>query len=591
VAVAEGRFVLYPRIEAPLQPGDYRFRASQALTATEHDAQSLPVAELRTHVTVRAPRYALPPDQLLSTFPPAGSEGDYGLRLPQVVIRRRTLPWERSVQDGVAPEVPWLALVVIAEGEAQLRLNQPVAQCVTAGVSLPGVAESELGNCLEIRKSIVDQIFPAQAEVSLLAHAREVDIHDTELMMGDDDGFLAVVVANRLPLPGRDADGNAAPITYLACLVNLEGQFLDLRSRAAKPVFRTPYPVKSTDLTLSQAPASPTGAIGPAIGLPEAGPTPYDAPSAGVATGAATDVYADMALDFASAPVSGYIAGHSVTVDPTMRFPVLLHWSFTSFGNATFRSLMEGLDSGLLGTVGTLDPMQRSGRPPLEVVETGHVGLIHRTRRGDPVRSWYRGPFVAHPMAQAPTSRLPLAHAADQLRIVVPDGREDISLAAAFEIGRMLALARPSMVAALMRWRQTGYQAGRRRVMWESLAPFLDAVLGAGEHRIDSRLGVLLGRGLVEAVVIRPQDLLGEPRPKIEAGRPLDVTGTVEQVLARGFGLDSGLFGGDPATVLDRLRTSPVIEAGESAPGDLDEALATTLAQQLQDLQFEGGSR
>ena len=72
----------------------------------------------------------------------------------------------------------------------------------------------------------------------LLAHAREVDINDTELMMGDDDGFLAVVIANRLPLPGQDAEGEEVPVKYLACLVNLEGQFDQLlpRGAAAPPV-------------------------------------------------------------------------------------------------------------------------------------------------------------------------------------------------------------------------------------------------------------------------------------------------------------------------------------------------------------------
>ena len=204
MAVGEGKFVLYSRIEPPLQAGDYRFLTNQDLSATGHSPSQLPVAELPTYVNVRSPRYTLPPDQVLSTFPPAGSEGAYGSRLPQVVIRRRTLPWERLVQTGVSRSTPWLALVLIAEGEAELKLNLPVAQCVTPGVSLPGKADVELGNYLQIRKSVVDRVFPTRLDVPLLAHAREVDIHDTELMMGDDDGFLAVVISNRLPLAGRD---------------------------------------------------------------------------------------------------------------------------------------------------------------------------------------------------------------------------------------------------------------------------------------------------------------------------------------------------------------------------------------------------
>jgi hypothetical protein len=601
MAVGEGKFVLYSRIEPPLEAGDYRFTASQNLTAAGHGSGTLPVAELPTHVTVRSPRYALPPDQVLSTFPPAGSEGSYGSRLPQVVIRRRSLPWERSVQAGAPRSTPWLALVLIAEGEAELKLNQPVAQCVTPGTTLSGKADTELGNYLQIRKSMVDRIFPTQLDVPLLAHAREVDIHDTELMMGDDDGFLAVVIANRLPLPGRDTNGDAVPVKYLACLVNLEGQFLDLLERAPEPARFTSVPIKYLDIRADQAtwdhaqmgryPAAPVSnaaatpttmpttttaaklgpTIGSVVGVPSAAASPYAPPSTwstDAASRGVADVYAEMAQDFRHAAVSGFVAGAVISLDPTMRFPVLLHWSFTSYGATTFRSLMEGLDSGLLGTVPE-DAQDETGRLPLEVVETGHTGLAHRTRRGDSVRSWYRGPFVAHPTIDPPTGRLPLAHSADQLRIVVPDGREDISLAAAFEIGRLLALARPAMVAALLRWRQTGYQTLRREAVWSELRPFLDAVLPEGDRLVDSRLGVHLGRGLVDAVIARPQDFLGDPRPPVDAGRPLTVDSRAEVLLGNGFGFKADVLTGDPSTVLDRLRDSTVLRPMDAAgPGN-----------------------
>jgi hypothetical protein len=529
MAVGEGKFVLYSRIEPPLPAGDYRITATQDLSATGMSGSQLPVADLPTHVTVRSPRSVLPPDQVLSTFPPAGSEGAYGSRLPQVVIRRRTLPWERLVQADAPRSTPWLALVLIAEGEAELKLNQPVRDCVTPGTTLPGKAEVELGNCLWIRRSVVDRVFPTRLDVPLLAHAREVDIHDTELMMGDDDGFLAVVISNRLPLPGVDKDGRLVPVKYLACLVNLEGQFMSLLERAPEPKGVTTLPNKAADIHASVAQwdhtkmgrlpydvgIGPRGRAAAPIGEPEIGSVtgvPASAAAASPSTQQAgwtsstahhtgSDVYAAMAVDFSEAVIGGMVAnaGGIVAVDPTLRFPVLLHWSFTSFGRTTFRSLVEGLDSGLLGTVGE-DSHPLEGRLPLEVVETGHTGLAHRTRRGDQVRSWYRGPFVPHPAADPPGGRLPLAHAADQLRIIAPDGREDISLAAAFEIGRLLALARPSMIAALMRWRQDGYQAARRDAVWQVLVPFVDAVLGRKDPLVfDPRVGVLLGRGLAAA--------------------------------------------------------------------------------------------
>jgi hypothetical protein len=46
---------------------------------------------------------------------------------------------------------------------------------------------------------VVDKVFPSEVDLPLLTHVREMDIRDTELANGDDDGFLAVVLANRLP--------------------------------------------------------------------------------------------------------------------------------------------------------------------------------------------------------------------------------------------------------------------------------------------------------------------------------------------------------------------------------------------------------
>ena len=65
---------------------------------------------------------------------------------------------------------------------------------------------------------------------------------------------------------------------------------------------------------------------------------------------------------------------------------------------------------------------------------------------------------------------LPLAHTGDQLRRVVPDGREDISLAALFEIGRLLALNKPSLIAAMMQWRGELFGAARARELAEELS-------------------------------------------------------------------------------------------------------------------------
>ena len=123
--VSRGKFVLHSRAVPPLTAGDYVISGTQSIDAggNRHNANR----------RVTSARFKLPPDQILSVFPPANSEGAYESRLPQIVIKRRTLPWERS-PDAADRTIPWMALVVVAEGEGQISGEETVDQCVTPGV-------------------------------------------------------------------------------------------------------------------------------------------------------------------------------------------------------------------------------------------------------------------------------------------------------------------------------------------------------------------------------------------------------------------------------------------------------------------------
>lgn len=629
MTVGEGKFLLYSYLTPALKAGDYRFDVNQHLNAKKGSAAvpeaQLPVDSLATHVRVTAPRYQLPPDQVLSTFPPAGTEGAYGARLPQVVIKRRTLPWERRLSipaaGGVGPpapvdeRTPWLALVLIAEGEAELRLNQDVARCVTPGVVLEGEQDVAKANCLVIRQSMLEKVLPSRKDVPLLAHAREVDIGDTELMMGDDDGFLSVVIANRLPVPGTDAAGEPAPVTYLACLINLEGQFHRLIPESPAPRDVTDFLGLRTELLVEASVYDHvTGG-----GLPEHWADPAVNPNlaagfgqlgflrqadgpAGPAAPALETATKITALGPGTAAYTSH-KGHAlagqrhhtelvkdfdrvvVTAEPQYTFPVLLHWSFVSTGNATFETLMRGLDSGLLGTVperpsGT--DAEPAGREPIEVVQTGHVGLTHRTRRGDTVRTWYRGPLLAHPSSG---ERLPIAHSSDQLRAVIPDGREDLSLAAAFEVGRLLALSRPAMVAALLHWRQRQFEVARSRSIWDAVSdlPF-EVSLGAGlRHQLEGKLR--------ELVTVAPDAMIGPRRDLIGPGDPVDWGAAPLELLGQGYGIDADLSRvrdvGDLVEVISTLSNlqPPVARFDQLADrGLIADALHTVLDRSAEQL-------
>ncbi len=579
-----GEFILYPNIPSPFLAGSYKLTASQKIAANGLDSDDLPIDLLDVHFDVRSPRLVMPPDQVLSVFPPAETEGSYGARLPQVVIKRRTLPWERRVTGApLAPVTPFVALVVVADGEATVLNNVTAAETLTPGRTLAGAIDSPVGTCLEVRQSMVHKIFPTQLDVPLLTHARLVDISDTELMMGDDDGFLAVVVANRLPMAAADG----TPVKYTACLVNLESQWDFLLPRAPTPVFNTIFAIAGTKALVSTSqldqhemggavPFTGSGidrrsavATGPQSFIPEAKQDIGAVQQELTYTG-----YSNKSPKFGKLKETSGVKGltdgvFTATIDPLRRFPVLLSWRFTTSGNATFKALMEALDSQLLGSTPKVPPVADTGRLPLELVDTGHVGLEQRTRRGDAIRAWYRGPFVPHPTDDS--TRLELAHAADQLRIVVPDGREDLSLASAFEIGRLLALANPNMVAALLRWRQMHYAVVRQTTLWQMNETLFGVLNGmALADRYTAGAGIDLIRAMVRSVADAPQTLLGNPRLLADPGRALPFEGDPNRLISAGFGLPVLRGGKDKmlSTLQDTtVRVASVTEKVGQVPG------------------------
>jgi hypothetical protein len=570
-----GQFVLHAMANPPLKAGDYTLQGRQ-------DVAGGPTEPYDGHLRITSPRYSLPADQLLSTFPPANSEGAYENRLPQVVIKRRTLPWERAPAPG-KDATPWLALVVIAEGEGTVSGDTPVAQCVTHGVTLTGPNDVATGTYLSVPQTVVDKVFPTEDDLPLLCHVREVDVRDTELANGDDDGFLAVVLANRLPQYDRTAD---KPVRYVACLINVEGQLdvlpkpppdfvgqflatdvvFDVRPLAAAVAVDTDRFVMGG--VASEAPQFGASALR-ALAPREIGPGETAARAAQPSTPAAakgtsaqwatTQAKVERAALSADREEAGRVVRdvmlegfreqveHYVLAEPVYRFPVLTHWSFTVSGSGGFEPLMLGLDVGLLGTAPAppkvapgAPPPPPKPRPDAELSETGHVGLPHLTRRGEQVRAWYRGPLATHPTTRDEPDaegRLALAHVSDQLRRVVPDGREDLSLAAAFEIGRLLALSQPAIVRALMAWRAEQFGAERARQLVSALSGAAAAIQPALKGAAHD-LGALIGRRLVLAAAEDPAAALAPSRPLVDPGRPLPFArdGGIEQLIAEGFG-------------------------------------------------------
>ena len=170
--VSRGAFILHDAVRPAVPDGAYEINVTQRL-----DPPDQSVDALDKHIAITGPRFTLPPDQALTIYPPANSSGAFSTRLPQIVLRRRTLPWERYIDAG-DPTLPWLALVVVADGEGQLTTGQPVD---TTGLPDPELRDSDTRDILTVSGTVVKQIFPTKQDLPWLCHVREVDLTDTEL--------------------------------------------------------------------------------------------------------------------------------------------------------------------------------------------------------------------------------------------------------------------------------------------------------------------------------------------------------------------------------------------------------------------------
>jgi hypothetical protein len=224
--VPVGSMRLYDSAVPDVPAGSYRLRSSLDISAGS--ALAAPVAH-DAFVEVDGPRFALSPTDVATVHPPPGSVGVFGERLPQLVLTRRTLPWERRFSDGT----PWLVLLVVREDEATLLPPTPLREAVgddhfaVLDAAAPIDGDGPPVSVLLAADPIIQAgLLPAGRDVPLLTHVRQVNLADTELAMADDDGWFAVVVANRLPL-------NTG--SYRACLVSLEGREVLLRASAAQP--------------------------------------------------------------------------------------------------------------------------------------------------------------------------------------------------------------------------------------------------------------------------------------------------------------------------------------------------------------------
>ncbi|WP_234538282.1 hypothetical protein [Streptomyces shenzhenensis] len=147
--------------------------------------------------------------------------------------------------------------------------------------------------------------------------------------------------------------------------------------------------------------------------------------------------------------------------DSLVRLVSLAGWRFACLDEAeTFGRLAARLTDA-----GSPLRLPDSGEEHADAfLRQGYVPVRHRLRGGGRSVAWYRGPFAIGPATSADPDQGP-ARAADELLRYLPGvGMFDVSHAAAWEAGRLLALRSTGFAGALYEWKRRRDQAGKRTV-------------------------------------------------------------------------------------------------------------------------------
>ncbi len=405
-------FVQY--VVPTLESYDYRLQLRQEIRI---DGGLVDTLGEDIYFAVSGERFSIADSEILSLFPPRGTQGEYSNVLPHIAFTRPTLPWERQPATDAARETPdlaprasWLALLVVdaealtprADGEVLLSYHQctlhdlidPPSGVTSYPDLKPAYGETPQDPCsyIDIDLGLFGQIAPSLADLQWLAHVRAADPTDS----GASPSEQSVVFANRLPAQGRRS------IIYLVSL--------DAMGR---------------HLPVSEAATPPPSAQG------------------------------------------------------KLRLAVLKSWDFECLReDRSFAGVVGRIGAGVFrlpGLTGSSDRQDQSAQAVRKAVQMGYAGLNHQLRGGDHSVSWYRGPFATYPVPPFLAGAMPLASADAALSYDPATGLLDSTYAAAWQLGRMLALQSQAFSTGLLAWKQAVGQAAllawEERFLAQRIAP------------------------------------------------------------------------------------------------------------------------
>ncbi len=236
-----------------------------------------------------------------------------------------------------------------------------------------------------------------------------------------------------------------------------------------------------------------------------------------------------------------------------------------------------------------LHPDKKASTKYRVALDSGHVALPHLTRAGENVTAFYRGPLVPADVDEKDDGPY---HTADQARVIdTLTGMENLGYAAAFEIGRLMALADSRLAVELLRWRRDGHRRTTRFLKDDRLRAKLgDIVPAIDPDRPFDPLTILNPHVLVNGLVddigprIQTDELVGPLADPTGLEAFVDkMPGFDPGAVSRANGFDAGLVEGilrpgiqGNSAVLDQIGLQDTV-IGQSNFDELVQTASTEL--------------
>lgn len=419
-----------------LRAGEYSITVDEHIVVTGQDVDEH--FAITRSFQVKGERFTLLDSEIHSVFPPNKSTGPYRGCVPHITFNRAMLPWLRGLGQDENPSDGWLA-VLLFDTEEMPPVQTKTVQDLISGtvtaytqpdtgsgtgklpsgyVSYPFPTQngqltleyneklSDLISVIDVLGPLFHEVAPAEADMTYLAHIRQVDLAGRSAKAGrgavqprakegeeEDVGQFSTVMGSRLP-----AIGNAHVV-----LVSLEG-------------------------------------LGPyLLGGAQAGE---------IGSNTMVRLVVLKEWQFSTLPEDDVVLKHALEHlcdDPTDPDGLISHLRIPApIPLAT--DVADALNAEAQGqlTDDQADILVRHG------FALGYTPHPHYMRTGDYDISWYRGPLT--PVAVVPNPPVPYDSSDAALAYNPETGLFDVSYAAAWQLGQLMALNNRQFAAALYNW-------------------------------------------------------------------------------------------------------------------------------------------